>query len=67
MQEAVPVGAGAMAAVLGAELSVVKAACEEAAGGQVCSPANINSPGQIVIAGDTAAIDRAIVSLLSSR
>ena len=63
MQEAVPVGAGAMAAVLGAELSVVKAACEEAAEGQVCSPANINSPGQIVIAGDTAAIDRAIVLL----
>lgn len=61
MQEAVPVGAGAMAAVLGAELSVVKTACEEAAEGQVCSPANINSPGQIVIAGDTAAIDRAIV------
>jgi [acyl-carrier-protein] S-malonyltransferase len=63
MQEAVPVGAGAMAAVLGAELSVVKAVCEEAAEGQVCSPANINSPGQVVIAGDAAAIDRAIVLL----
>ena len=61
MQEAVPVGVGAMAAVLGADVNVVRAACEEAAAGQVCSPANINSPGQIVIAGDTAAVDRAIV------
>jgi [acyl-carrier-protein] S-malonyltransferase len=60
MQEAVPVGTGAMAAILGAELGVVKEACEQAAEGQVCSPANINSPGQVVIAGDTAAIDRAI-------
>ncbi len=63
MQEAVPVGAGAMAAILGADVNVVRAACEEAAAGQVCSPANINSPGQVVIAGDTAAIDRAIVLL----
>jgi len=61
MQEAVPVGVGAMAAVLGADVNVVRAVCEEAAAGQVCSPANINSPGQIVIAGDTAAVDRAIV------
>ncbi len=60
MQEAVPVGAGAMAAILGADLDVVMTACEEAAQGQVCSAANINSPGQVVIAGDTAAIDRAI-------
>ena len=63
MQEAVPVGTGAMAAILGADLNVVKAACEDAAQGEVCSPANINSPGQIVIAGDTAAVDRAIVLL----
>lgn len=63
MQEAVPVGTGAMAAILGAELAVVKSACDEAAEGQVCSPANINSPNQIVIAGDTAAIDRAITIL----
>lgn len=63
MQEAVPVGAGAMAAILGADVNVVRAACEEAAAGQVCSPANINSPGQVVIAGDTAAIERAIVLL----
>ncbi len=60
MQEAVPVGTGAMAAILGADLQTVRSACEEVAQGQVCSPANINSPGQIVIAGDTAAVDRAI-------
>jgi [acyl-carrier-protein] S-malonyltransferase len=66
MQEAVPVGLGAMAAILGANLEVVTAACAEAAEGQVCSAANINSPGQIVIAGDTAAIDRAI-GLLKER
>jgi len=63
MQEAVPVGVGAMAAILGANLDVVITACEEAAQGQVCSVANINSPGQVVIAGDTAAIDRAIALL----
>ncbi|MDX6558317.1 MAG: [acyl-carrier-protein] S-malonyltransferase [Blastocatellia bacterium] len=66
MQEAVPVGAGAMAAILGASLDLVKNACEEAAAGQVCSAANINSPGQIVIAGDSAAVDRAI-ELLKER
>jgi [acyl-carrier-protein] S-malonyltransferase len=66
MQEAVPVGVGAMAAILGADLSVIVAACKEAAKGQVCSPANINSPGQVVIAGDTAAVDRAI-ELLKAR
>ena len=61
MQEAVPVGTGAMAAILGADLGVVAAACEEAGQGQVCSAANINSASQIVIAGDSDAIDRAIV------
>src|SRR5262249_37850648 len=66
MQEAVPVGTGAMAAILGADLEVVNAACAEAAQGQICSAANVNSPSQIVIAGDTAAIDRAI-SLLKDR
>ena len=66
MQEAVPVGVGAMAAILGAGLELVVAACAEAAQGQVCSPANINSPTQVVIAGDTAAIDRAI-ELLKGR
>jgi len=60
MQEAVPVGTGAMAAILGSDLETVNSACGEASQGQVCSAANINSPGQIVIAGDAAAIDRAI-------
>ena len=66
MQEAVPVGVGAMAAILGADLDVIAATCEEAAEGLVCSPANINSPGQVVIAGDAAAVDRAI-ELLKTR
>jgi [acyl-carrier-protein] S-malonyltransferase len=59
MQEAVPVGVGAMAAILGADLQTIEAACNDAATGQVCSPANINSPNQVVIAGDTDAVDRA--------
>ncbi len=59
MQEAVPVGVGAMAAILGLSVEVVEAGCTEAAEGQVCSPANINSPSQIVIAGNSEAIDRA--------
>ncbi len=59
MQEAVPVGTGAMAAILGAEADVVQRACEEAADGEVVSPANINAPGQIVIAGTAAAVQRA--------
>ena len=61
MQEAVPVGTGAMAAILGADLDLVMSVCDEAAEGQVCSAANINSSSQVVIAGDSAAIDRAIV------
>ena len=60
MQEAVPVGTGVMAAVLGASLEVIERACAEASAGEVCAPANINSPHQIVIAGNTAAIDRAM-------
>lgn len=59
MQEAVPVGVGAMAAILGLSVEDVEAGCTEAAEGQVCSPANINSPSQIVIAGNSEAIDRA--------
>jgi [acyl-carrier-protein] S-malonyltransferase len=59
MQEAVPVGVGAMAAILGLDADVVAGGCEEAAQGQVCSPANINSPSQTVIAGDAEAVDRA--------
>jgi len=60
MQQAVPVGVGAMAAILGLPVETVEIACVEAAQGQVCSPANINSPAQIVIAGNAEAIDRAI-------
>lgn len=63
MQEAVPIGVGAMAAILGAELADITAACEEAKEGQVCGPANINSPGQVVIAGNAEAVDRAIAWL----
>lgn len=67
MQEAVPVGMGAMAAILGADAATVETACREAAtDGEVCSPANINSPKQIVIAGNTAAVERAM-ELLKER
>jgi [acyl-carrier-protein] S-malonyltransferase len=59
MQEAVPVGRGAMAAVLGLEASLVEAACLEAAEGGTVSPANFNAPDQTVIAGDAAAVGRA--------
>lgn len=59
MQEAVPVGVGAMAAVIGLELSVLNEICDEVACGQVVAPANDNSPGQIVIAGHREAVDRA--------
>jgi [acyl-carrier-protein] S-malonyltransferase len=60
MQQATPVGSGAMAAVIGADLSSVLEICNEAQEGEVCAPANINSPNQIVIAGHVAAVDRAI-------
>jgi len=60
MQEAVPVGAGAMAAILGADAGTIEDACREAAQGEVCSPANINSPKQIVIAGNVGAVERAM-------
>ncbi len=59
MQEAVPVGVGAMAAILGLDVETVESGCAEAAQGQVCSPANINSPSQVVIAGNAEAVDRA--------
>lgn len=59
MQQAVPVGVGAMAAILGADLETIETACAESAQGQICSPANINSPSQVVIAGDSDAVDRA--------
>jgi [acyl-carrier-protein] S-malonyltransferase len=60
MQAAVPVGSGAMAAILGIAFDKVKEACAAAAQGQVCAPANFNTPTQIVIAGDAAAVERAI-------
>ncbi len=59
MQEAVPVGVGAMAAILGMDLEKVTAVCIDAAQGEVCEPANINSAEQIVISGHAAAIERA--------
>jgi [acyl-carrier-protein] S-malonyltransferase len=59
MQEAVPEGKGAMAALLGLELKILEEICREAAQDQVVSPANLNSPGQIVIAGDRTAVERA--------
>jgi len=59
MQEAVPAGAGAMAAVMGLAPEKLAAICEEAAQGEVVSPANYNAPGQIVIAGHAAAVQRA--------
>ncbi|QQS47995.1 MAG: ACP S-malonyltransferase [Acidobacteriota bacterium] len=60
MQEAVPVGTGAMAAILGLDAAGVTAACAAAAGDQICAPANFNSPGQIVIAGHREAVERAV-------
>ena len=59
MQEAVPVGQGAMAAILGLEGAALDEICREAAQGEVVSPANLNSPGQVVIAGSAAAVARA--------
>ncbi len=59
MQEAVPVGVGAMAAILGMELEKVAGVCADAAQGEVCEPANINSSEQIVISGNAAAVERA--------
>ena len=59
MQEAVPVGTGAMAAVIGASLKDIEMACAAASQGQICAPANINSASQVVIAGNTEAVDRA--------
>ncbi len=60
MQAAVPDGKGAMAAVLGIDAEALQLICSEAAQGEVVTPANYNAPGQIVIAGDTAAVERAI-------
>lgn len=60
MQEAVPIGVGSMAAILGLTAEQVAAACLEAAESEVCSPANFNTPTQTVIAGDALAVDRAV-------
>jgi [acyl-carrier-protein] S-malonyltransferase len=60
MQEAVPVGEGAMAAILALDLPAVEEACRASAQGQVVAPANINAPGQVVIAGHAAAVERAM-------
>lgn len=59
MQQAVPVGAGAMAAILGMDLDAVRAIAEEAAEGEVCDIANDNGGGQLVVSGDIAAVERA--------
>ncbi len=60
MQEAVPVGVGAMAAVMGLDSDLLAAVCAEAAQGEIVSPANFNSPGQVVIAGHASAVERAM-------
>jgi len=62
MQEAVPAGTGAMAALLGVELATAEQVCAEAAQGEVVGVANINSPGQIVIAGHRTAVERAVTA-----
>lgn len=66
MQDAAPPGTGAMAAVIGADDALVREVCQAAAHNQVVVPANFNSPGQIVIGGDAAAVDRAL-ALLAER
>jgi [acyl-carrier-protein] S-malonyltransferase len=63
MQAAVPAGVGAMAAILGGDDAQIAAVCDEVAQGQVVAPANFNSPAQLVIAGDAAAVDRALARL----
>jgi len=62
MQKAVPAGVGAMAAILGLDDETVATVCRQAAAGEVVSPVNFNSPGQVVIAGHTGAVERAITA-----
>jgi [acyl-carrier-protein] S-malonyltransferase len=59
MQDAVPLGRGAMSAILGLDIDAVSSICEEARAGEICSPANVNAPSQIVISGDASAVGRA--------
>lgn len=66
MQEAVPAGAGAMAAVLGLADDQVVAVCVQAAQGEILEPVNFNSPGQVVIAGEAAAVERGIAAAKSA-
>ncbi len=61
MQNAVPAGVGAMAAILGLDDEAVNAVCAESAKGEVVTPVNLNCPGQVVIAGNTAAVERAMI------
>ena len=63
MQQAVPEGIGAMAAVLNADLELIEAACRDAAQGEVIAPANLNAPGQIVISGHASALERTLILL----
>ncbi|MGY0558255.1 MULTISPECIES: ACP S-malonyltransferase [unclassified Lysobacter] len=63
MQDAAPAGTGAMAAILGADDALVEQVCQSVSGKEVVVPANYNSPGQIVIGGDAAAVDKALVQL----
>lgn len=67
MQEAVPVGEGAMAAILGLDLDAVSALAEEAAQGEVCAPANDNAPGQVVLSGHRGAVERAVALAAARR
>ena len=60
MQEAVPVGVGTMAAIIGLDRSALEEVCQQAAEGEVVAPANFNSPGQVVIAGHVSAVERAM-------
>jgi len=62
MQAAVPAGTGAMAAIIGLDDDAIAAACEATAAGEVVAPVNYNSPGQVVIAGQVAAVERAMVA-----
>jgi [acyl-carrier-protein] S-malonyltransferase len=66
MQHAVPMGTGAMAAVLNADLALIEQACADAADGEIIQPANLNAPGQIVISGHASALERAL-KLLAER